>query len=48
MNDIYMFFYDQFQSMNGIIKVLDPEGDGKIHFNEFCQGVRQILDLKSK
>ncbi|KAK2169910.1 hypothetical protein LSH36_6g14018 [Paralvinella palmiformis] len=30
-----------------IIEVLDPEGDGKIHFSEFCQGVKQILELKS-
>jgi hypothetical protein len=34
--------------MRRIVDVLDPEGDGKIHFGEFCQAVKQTLELKSK
>ncbi|KAI0228380.1 Rab11 family-interacting protein 4A [Lamellibrachia satsuma] len=30
-----------------IVALLDPDGNGKIHFKEFCQGVQQILQLKS-
>ena len=36
------------QSIEKIVALLDPEGNGKIHFKAFCQGVQQILQLKSK
>nr|ASM47585.1 Rab11 family-interacting protein 3 [Leptochiton asellus] len=29
----------------GIVQLLDPEGKGKINFEEFCQGVQQISEL---
>ena len=36
------------QPFEKIVALLDPDGNGKIHFKEFCQGVQQILQLKSK
>lgn len=47
----YSVSYDvhiSFQGISNIVEVLDPEGDGKIHFREFCQGVRQIMELNSE
>jgi len=35
-----------FQSIVGIVQILDPDGKGKINFGDFCQGVQQILDLQ--
>lgn len=36
-----------FQEIIGIIQILDPEGKGKINFEDFCKGVQQILDIHS-
>lgn len=41
---IYIFFKD----VQAVVKVMDRTGDGQIHFGEFCQGVKQILELCSK
>ncbi|XP_078317977.1 rab11 family-interacting protein 4-like isoform X5 [Crassostrea virginica] len=30
----------------GIIQILDPEGKGKINFDDFCEGVQQINELQ--
>ncbi|XP_011454116.3 rab11 family-interacting protein 4A isoform X4 [Magallana gigas] len=30
----------------GIIQILDPEGKGKINFEDFCEGVQQINELQ--
>ena len=34
------------QALCRIIEVLDPESDGKIHFTQFCEGVKQIMELQ--
>lgn len=35
-----------FQKIVGIIQILDPEGKGKINFEDFCEGVQQINELQ--
>ncbi|XP_052070144.1 rab11 family-interacting protein 4A-like isoform X3 [Mytilus californianus] len=35
------------QEIIGIIQLLDPNGKGKISFDEFCSGVQQITDIRS-
>ncbi|XP_063445432.1 rab11 family-interacting protein 4A-like isoform X4 [Mytilus trossulus] len=35
------------QEIIGIIQLLDPDGKGKISFDEFCSGVEQITDIRS-
>lgn len=34
-----------FQEIVGIVQILDPEGKGKINFEEFCSGVQQISEI---
>jgi len=34
------------QEVVGIIHLLDPEGKGKVSFQDFCQGVQQILEVQ--
>ena len=35
------------QEIIGIVQLLDPDGKGKINFEEFCSGVQQITDIRS-
>ena len=36
-----------FQGLHTVVRVLDPEATGRIDFDGFCSGVKQILELKS-
>lgn len=36
------------EELCGIIQFLDPDGKGKINFNDFCQGVQRILSLPNQ
>ena len=36
------------QETIGIINLLDPEGKGKINFQEFCRGVQEVLEVQGK
>ncbi|XP_033745086.1 LOW QUALITY PROTEIN: LLGL scribble cell polarity complex component 2-like [Pecten maximus] len=40
------FGADSDENVVGIVQILDPEGKGKINFDDFCQGVNQILELQ--
>ncbi|XP_069124898.1 uncharacterized protein [Argopecten irradians] len=40
------FGADSDENVIGIVQILDPEGKGKINFDDFCQGVNQILELQ--
>ena len=42
---MYIFY---FQETIGIIHLLDPEGKGKINFQEFCKGVQEVLEVQGK
>lgn len=34
--------------MVGIIQLLDPEGKGRVSFQDFCEGVQQILEVQGE
>ncbi|XP_041364795.1 rab11 family-interacting protein 3-like isoform X2 [Gigantopelta aegis] len=36
------------QEITGIINLLDPEGIGLISFDNFCDGIKQILEIQSQ
>ena len=42
---MYIFY---FQETIGIIHLLDPEGKGRINFQEFCKGVQEVLEVQGK
>lgn len=36
------------QELTVIINLLDPEGRGVINFPDFCEGIKQILDIQQQ
>ena len=39
-------YFSVLQETVGIINLLDPEGKGKINFQEFCRGVQEVLEVQ--
>jgi hypothetical protein len=47
-NPLRLSFPFHLQELDQIIEVLDPQRDGKIHFEDFCVGVQKVFELNGK